>query len=140
MPDSLLLGDAPLTIEDVLAVARDGQTVRLSDGAVARIALDTARLEEALARGERIYGVNTGVGGNVGISLLPEQMEPLQQNMVRQIACATGQPLPPDVVRAATLLRMATFLPGASGVRVELVEALAALLNRGVTPVVPRYG
>ena len=93
-----------------------------------------------LARGERIYGVNTGVGGNVGISLAPEQMELLQHNLVRHLSCATGQPLPHDVVRAATLLRVATFVTGASAVRVELVEALAALLNHGITPVVPRYG
>jgi phenylalanine ammonia-lyase len=138
--DSLLLGETRLTIEDVLAVARDGQSVRLSDAARARIALGRRRLEEALGRGDRIYGVNTGIGGNVKISLRPDQMEPLQANMVRQIACATGQPLPAEVVRAAALLRIATFLPGASGVRVELVEALAALLNRGVTPIVPRYG
>jgi phenylalanine ammonia-lyase len=140
MTDSVALGDSLLTIESVLAVARGSEPVRISDAAYSRIVLGRRRLEEALASGERIYGVNTGIGGNVKISLTPEQMEPLQANMVRQIACATGQPLPADVVRAATLLRIATFLPGASGVRIELVDALAALLNRRVTPVVPRYG
>jgi phenylalanine ammonia-lyase len=93
-----------------------------------------------LARGDRIYGVNTGVGGNVGISLRPDQMELMQHNLVRHLSCATGQPLTNDVVRAATLLRIATFLGGASAIRNELVDALAGLLNRGVTPVVPRYG
>jgi len=140
MPEILALGADPLSIEDVLRVARDRVTVRLSGGARTRIANGRARLQELLERGERIYGVNTGVGGNVGISLAPEQMELLQHNLVRHLSCATGAPLPGDVVRAATLLRIATFVTGTSAVRNELVDALADLLNRGVTPVVPRYG
>jgi phenylalanine ammonia-lyase len=140
MPELVALGADPLSIESVTRVARLGVPVRLTGGARTRIANGRARLEELLARGERIYGVNTGVGGNVGISLAPEQMELLQHNIVRHLSCATGQPLPRDVVRAATLLRIATFVTGASAVRNELVDALAALLNRGVTPVVPRYG
>ena len=140
MPDTVDLGARPLTIEDVSRVARQATAVRLTGPARARIALGRQRLEELIARGERIYGVNTGVGGNVNISLAPEQMETLQHNLVRHLACATGQPLPNDVVRAAALLRLATFLGGASAVRLELVDALAAMLNAGITPVVPRYG
>jgi phenylalanine ammonia-lyase len=140
MPDTLVLGAAPLTIEDVARVARGTAEVRITGGARTRIANGRARLEELLARGERIYGVNTGVGGNVGISLAPEQMDLLQHNIVRHLSCATGEPLPRDVVRAATLLRIATFLTGASAVRNELVDALTILLNRRVTPIVPRYG
>jgi len=140
MAENLVLGERPLTIEDVVRVAREGATIALAAAARERIAKGRTRLEELLARGERIYGVNTGVGGNVGISLAPEEMELLQQNIVHHLSCATGQPLPGDVVRAATLLRVATFLSGASAVRPELVDALAALLNRRIVPVVPRYG
>jgi phenylalanine ammonia-lyase len=140
MPELLALGADPLSIEDVVRVARRDVAVRLTGGARTRIAKGRARLEDLLARGERIYGVNTGVGGNVGISLAPDQMDLLQHNIVRHLSCATGQPLPRDVVRAATLLRIATFLTGASAVRTQLVDALAELLNRGLTPVVPRYG
>jgi phenylalanine ammonia-lyase len=136
----ILLGTRPLTIEDVVQVARGSGAIEISGNARDRIALGRRRLDELIARGERIYGVNTGIGGNVKISLAPEEMELLQANIVRQLACATGPPLPNDVVRAASLLRIATFLTGASGVRVELVDALAAMLNRGVTPIVPRYG
>ena len=140
MPEIVELGACPLTIEDVVAVARHGAGVGLAAPARDRIARGRTRLEELLARGERIYGVNTGVGGNVGISLPPEEMELLQHNMVRHLSCATGEPLPNDIVRAATLLRVATFLSGASAVRPGLVDALVELLNRGITPVVPRYG
>ena len=140
MPDMVVLGASPLSIEDVLRVSREGLEVRIAGGARTRIADGRARLLELLERGERIYGVNTGVGGNIGISLAPEQMELMQHNLVRHLSCGTGAPLPNDVVRAATLLRLVTFMGGASAVRNELVDALAALLNRGVTPVVPRYG
>jgi phenylalanine ammonia-lyase len=140
MVEPLELGPRPLSIEDVVRVAREQAPVSVSAAARARIAKGRERLEELIARGERIYGVNTGVGGNVGISLAPEQMETLQLNLVRHLGCATGQPLPRDVVRAATLLRAVTFLSGASAVRVELVDSLAEMLNRGITPVVPRYG
>jgi phenylalanine ammonia-lyase len=140
MAETVVLGERSLTIEDVVRVAREHAEIRVTAEARTRIANGRARLDELLARGERIYGVNTGVGGNVGISLAPEQMELLQHNLVRHLSCATGAPLPSDVVRAATLLRVATFLSGASAVRNELVDALSGLLNRGVTPVVPRYG
>ncbi len=136
----VVVGADALTIEDVVRAARERAEVRFTGGARTRIANGRARLEELLAAGERIYGVNTGVGGNIGISLAAEQMETLQHNLVTYLGCGTGQPLPGDVVRAAMLLRLATFATGTSGVRNGLVDALAVLLNRGVTPVVPRYG
>jgi phenylalanine ammonia-lyase len=136
----IVLGADPLTIEDVVRVARGGEEVRTTGGARTRIAEGRARLLELLKRGERIYGVNTGVGGNIGISLAPEEMELLQHNLVAYLGCATGQPLPADVVRAAMVLRMATFVTGTSAVRNEIVDGLGALLNKRITPVVPRYG
>ena len=140
MAQMVVVGADPLSIQDVVRVARGGAEVRLTGGARTRIANGRAHLEQRLRSGERIYGVNTGIGGNVGISLAPDQMETLQYNLVTYLGCATGAPLPADVVRAAILLRMATFATGASAVRNELVDGLGALLNRGVTPVVPRYG
>ncbi len=140
MPEIVEIGPRPLSIEDVARVARENAEVRIHASARERIALGRRRLEDLLARGERIYGVNTGVGGNVGISLAPDQMELLQHNLVRHLSCATGQPLPRDVVRAAALLRVATFATGASAVRPELADAFVGLLNGGVTPIVPRYG
>src|ERR1700761_7550307 len=119
MPDTVVLGADPLTIANVARVARGSAIVRITGGAKTRIANGRRRLDELLARGERIYGVNTGIGGNVGISLAPDQMELLQHNLMRELGCATGQPLPSDVVRASILLRIVTFLSGASAVRPE---------------------
>ena len=136
----LLVGAQPLSIEDVAEAARLGTRVTLDEGARARIRKGRIGLEEQLTRGASIYGVNTGVGSNIKFALTPDQAETLQHNIMRHLSCATGRPLPPDVVRAAALLRIRTFATGASAVRAELVEALIELLNRGITPVVPRYG
>lgn len=140
MPEPLVVGSKPLVIEDVERAARFRARIELDEGARARIRKGRIALEEQLAGGASIYGVNTGVGSNIKIALTAEQAELLQHNLMRHLSCATGQPLPADVVRAAALLRIVTFATGASAVRVELVEALIELLNRGITPVVPRYG
>jgi phenylalanine ammonia-lyase len=140
MPETLVVGRGPLAIEDVVRVARGGARAELAPAARERVAEGRRHLEARLAAGERIYGVNTGVGGNAAIGLNPDQTELLQQNLVRQLGCATGRPLSSDVVRAAMLLRVATFSTGASAVRPELVEALVRLIGHGITPVVPRYG
>lgn len=140
MSANVTLGNGLLSLEDVEHVARAGARVKLDPPARERIERGRARLEELVARGERIYGVNTGVGANAGFTLPASEMERLQENLVHQLGCATGEPLPADVVRAAMLLRLATFATGASAVRLELAGALARLLNAGVIPVVPRYG
>jgi len=137
---AIRIGEQPLSIEEVYAASTGQSTVELAEAARSRIGRGRAQLEKLLAAGERIYGVNTGVGGNIVFQLSPDQAELLQLNIMRHLSCATGQPLPSAMVRAAMLLRLATFATGCSAVRPELVDALAGLFNRGVIPVVPRYG
>src|SRR5438552_3808928 len=137
---AIRIGEQPLSIEEVYAASTGQSTVELAEAARSRIGRGRAQLEKLLAAGERIYGVNTGVGGNIVFQLSPDQAELLQLNIMRHLSCATGQPLPTAMVRAAMVLRLATFATGCSAVRPELVTALADLLNRGVIPVVPRYG
>ena len=140
MPNSLVLGLRPISIEDVEDVARREARVEFAEPARARIRQGRVKLEERLAAGDRIYGVNTGVGGNIKFSLDAEQTERFQHNLMNHLSCGTGAPLSRDVVRAAMLLRLATFSRGTSAVRWELVSALEDLLNHGIVPVVPRYG
>jgi len=140
MPNRIVLGSRSLLIEDVEKVAREGARVEFAEPAHARIRLGRQKFEERLAGGDRIYGVNTGVGGNIKYALSVAETEKFQDNLMKHLSCGTGAPLSQDVVRAAMLLRLATFAKGTSAVRVELVEAFADLLNRGIVPVVPRYG
>src|SRR2546422_5933647 len=136
---TIRIGEQPLSIEQVHAVSA-GSRVEFAEAVQSRVRRGRAQLEKLLAAGDRIYGVNTGVGSNVVFELAPDQAELLQHNIMRHLSCATGQPLPAAMVRAAMLLRLATFATGCSAVRPELVTALADLFNRGVIPVVPRYG
>ncbi|MDQ6665192.1 MAG: aromatic amino acid ammonia-lyase [Acidobacteriota bacterium] len=140
MAEYLELGVSPLTIEEAGQVCREGRQVNLAPAALERIAKGRRALERRLSQGDRIYGVNTGVGGNIKFELAPEQSELLQLNIMRHLSCGAGRPLPKDVVRGSILLRLATFVTGTSAVRPELAEALARMLNAGITPVVPRYG
>src|SRR5205809_83045 len=137
---AIRIGEQPLSIEEVYAASTGQSKVEFAEAARSRIGRGRAQLEKLLEEGERIYGVNTGVGGNIKFELTADQSELLQHNIMRHLSCATGQPLPSDVVRAAMLLRVATFSNGTSAVRPELVQALIDLMNRGITPVVPRYG
>jgi phenylalanine ammonia-lyase len=134
------IGSGNLTIDQVEGVARRFTACAIAAPARERIAHGHAALEDMLARGDRIYGVNTGVGGNIKFALEAHEADLLQMNIMRHLSCGTGAPLPADTVRAAMLLRLATFATGLSGIRLELADALASLLARRVTPVVPRYG
>src|SRR5882724_2512399 len=137
---AIRIGEQPLSIEQVYKASSGQSRVELAESARSRIGRSRMHLEKLLAGGERIYGVNTGVGGNIVFQLSPDQAELLQLNIMRHLSCATGQPLPSAMVRAAMLLRLATFATGCSAVRPELVDALADLFNCGVIPIVPRYG
>ncbi|HEX4770366.1 MAG TPA: aromatic amino acid ammonia-lyase [Bryobacteraceae bacterium] len=137
---TLSLGDAPLSIEQVLAVSRSGLEVQFTNSAEIRMRKSRELFERRLANGQTIYGVNTGVGRNVNIAIDTPGMRRLQHNVMNHLSCGTGAPLSEDHVRAATLLRLATFAKGTSAVRLELASALLRLLNSGIVPIVPRYG
>ena len=133
-----LTGD-DLRIEDVWEVAVGGAPVALADEA--RTKMEAAReLVDRVARGEHTYGVNTGFGRFVSRTIPDEQVEELQLRLLRSHACGVGEPYPPEVVRAAMLLRANALAKGYSGARVETVELLIELLNRGVLPHVPARG
>src|SRR5579864_1538429 len=131
-----------LTLDDIIAVARGGQKVELSPDAAFRKRIEQSRetLLRKLAAGEAIYGVNTGYGGNACYVIPGEEMAHHQQNLIEFMACGVGEPLPEEAVRAAILLRANALARGLSGVRMVVIERLLDLLNRHITPIVPRYG
>ena len=133
-----LTGD-DLRVADVWDVAVRGAPVALAD--VTRPKLEAAReLVERAARGEHTYGVNTGFGRFVSRAIPEELVEELQLRLLRSHACGVGDPYPPEVVRAAMLLRANALAKGYSGARVEIVQLLVECLNRGVLPFVPARG
>jgi histidine ammonia-lyase len=97
-------------------------------------------VEAAIASGQTIYGINTGFGKLANVRVAPDKLDQLQVNLIRSHAAGVGAPLAAPVVRAVMLLRANVLLRPTSGVRPELVEALVAMLNAGVVPVVPEQG
>jgi histidine ammonia-lyase len=135
-----LTGD-DLTVDDVWAVAVDGIGVELSDRARDRMNAARELVERALhGSREHTYGVNTGFGRFVAVSIPEEQTAELQLRLLRSHACGVGEPYPDEIIKAAMLLRANALAKGNSGARVETVELLLALLDRGVLPVVPSRG
>ena len=129
-----------LTIDDVVAVARGREPVRLPPETRDRVAAGRDAVDDIVDGDRRVYGVNTGFGDLQDVSVSRDDLDDLQENLLRSHATAVGDPLPTDVVRAAMLARANALAVGASGVRVELVEKLVELLNEGVHPVVPADG
>ena len=139
-----------LTRAQLVAVAR-GAPVELDPDALRLVARAAGFLAEQVRREEPIYGVSTGFGSNadklLGAHHLrsgPGQHESLhaelQRNLIVTHAVCVGEPFAADVVRAMLCIRINTLLRGHSGIRVETLQALAAMLNAGIVPVVPQLG
>ena len=129
------------TLEQLEAVARGAAPPRpLDDGDRARIAAGRAVVERALAAGTAVYGVTTGFGQLESVRIAADDAAQLQINLLRSHAVGSGPPLPDEIVRGMLLLLGSSLRRGHSGVRVELVELVLALLERGVTPVIPSKG
>ncbi len=140
MPSTIILDGRSLSIADVVATAREGARVAIAPGVRERVARARAGIEAALARGETIYGVNTGFGKLAHVRIPPESLRDLQLNLIRSHASGVGTPLPVEAVRAMMVLRANVLLMETSGVRPVLAETLVAMLNAAVHPVVPSQG
>jgi histidine ammonia-lyase len=128
------------TLEELEAVARGAAPPPLDAADRERIAAGRAVVEAAVASGTRVYGVTTGFGRLANVQIAPADAAQLQVNLLRSHAVGAGPPLADEVVRGMLLLLAGSLRRGHSGVRVELVELVLALLERGVVPVVPSKG
>ena len=136
----LLLSGRDLTIDNVVEVARGRRRVELADDAAGRMRASRSIIERLVDDGATVYGVTTGFGDLADVRIEPSQTAELQRNLVRSHAAGVGTPLPDDVVRAMLLLRVNALAVGLSGVRVEIVDLLIAMLNAAIHPVVPSRG
>ncbi len=133
---ALLLDGTNLTIENLVRVARFNEPVDLSPDARARLQRCRDFVEDKISQQAVMYGINTGIGELSEVVLPPEQMRRFQRYLVYSHAAGCGNPLPPEVVRAAMCSRVNVLSKGHSGIRPLVVDTLIAMLNHGVTPVV----
>ena len=137
---AIKIGARPLTIEDVVRVARHGEPIELAAEAVARIKTCRSMLEKKIAAREIMYGVNTGIGEFSEVVLNDDQVQQFQRYLIYNHAAGIGKPAPIEHVRAALLSRINVHAHGHSGCRPEITQTYVAMLNKGVTPVVCEKG
>lgn len=140
MAQTVTLGSSPLTIDDVVAVARNNARVVIAEDAFKRIGASRQMIEELASDSRPHYGVSTGFGALASVQIPLEKRQQLQRSLIRSHAAGTGPEVEREVVRALMLLRINTLASGLTGVRPEVVETYVAILNAGITPVVHEYG
>lgn len=141
LSNSIVTIGAMLTLDNVVRVARHATRVDLDIPAREKIDASRAWVEQIVARGEPItYGINTGFGVFANVHVSAAQARDLMRKLILSHAVGVGEPLAEEIVRAAMLIRANALAQGHSGVRVEIVETLMEMLNRGVHPIIPGKG
>ncbi len=136
---TLVLVPGAVALSDWRAIWQ-GAPARLDPASAPVIAASAAAVARILAKGEPVYGINTGFGKLASVRIDDADLATLQRNIVLSHAAGTGDPAPVAVVRLMMALKLASLAQGASGVRPETVALLEAMLERGATPVVPAQG
>ncbi|PYJ07256.1 MAG: histidine ammonia-lyase [Verrucomicrobia bacterium] len=134
------LAGQTLSLSEIAAVAHGDIQIQVAPSAHARIHASRKAVDEIVAREGVVYGVSTGFGKLADVQIPTGELRQLQLNLVRSHACGIGRPLSPAEVRALILLRANVLTLGLSGIRLEVIELLCELLNRGVLPVIPEKG
>jgi len=141
--EEVIIGEGPVTLSQIVAVAREKASVKLSRerSFQERIRRSEAMLYNAIRDGIPVYGVSTGFGRSCGKRLKQDQVRKHRgANLIRFHGCGTGEPISVPATRAAMLCRLLCLAAGYSGVSLGLLERLAVFLNHGITPIVPCEG
>ncbi|MCM3874352.1 MAG: histidine ammonia-lyase [Pyrinomonadaceae bacterium] len=136
----LELNGQRLSLQQIAEVATGREHVSLSLEARRRAEESRRVVEQIVAEGRTVYGVNTGFGKLSDVRIEPSALRELQLNLVRSHSCGLGSPLSEPEARAVLLLRANVLACGYSGARALLIDALIAMLEKGVTPVIPEKG
>lgn len=139
---ALRIGEARVSHTDVARVARGELAVALTEDASWHDRMRASRqaVDARVASGEPFYGVNTGFGASVVNAVAAEHGASLAANLFRYHGCGVGPPLSPDEVRAVIVARLAQLAAGWSGIRVDTLRAMVALLAHDLLPVIPELG
>jgi len=134
------LSGQPLSLSEIAGVAVNEQTVEIAASVHPRVTASRRVVETIVERGDVVYGVNTGFGKLSDMRVSPDELLDLQANLVRSHCCGVGSPLSVPETRAMMLLRANVLALGLSGIRIEVIELLVEMLNRGVHPIIPEKG
>src|SRR5881398_3764898 len=130
----ILLDGSSLSLEQLLNIADGAERVGLTPEARTRVRASREVVERRARSDEPAYGINTGFGSFADVKIAPDALEALQLNLLRSHAAGVGDPLPARTVRATMALRANALAKGFSGISLETLEALIAMLNARVHP------
>jgi histidine ammonia-lyase len=136
----LELSGRALTLDQIASVASAKLEIALSNAARQRVQRSREVVERLICEGKVVYGVNTGFGKLSDVRICSSELELLQLNLVRSHSCGLGPPLSETETRAMMLLRANVLALGNSGCRLQILETLVQMLQRGVHPVIPEKG
>ncbi|BCR03185.1 histidine ammonia-lyase 2 [Desulfuromonas versatilis] len=136
----VVLNGYDLTVEDIVAIGVGDKQVALDPAALERCRASRAFLEQEVAAQRVIYGVNTSFGPMCNKIIEDREIETLQVNLIRSHAAGLGDPLKPYIAIGVLVVRLNTLVKGFSGVRLELLEFMRDMINRGVAPYIPECG
>jgi len=134
------LAPGHVTLEELEAIYRRGETVRIDREARAGVEAAAARVAAAVKAGAPVYGVNTGFGKLANVQIPANDTAKLQRNLILSHCSGVGEPTEAEIVRLMMALKLISLSRGASGVRWVIVETIEAMLEKGVTPLVPAQG
>ena len=136
----LTLTPGAVTLADLEKIFREEASVRLDFACRPAIELAHARIAKAVAGTDAVYGVNTGFGKLASVKIDAKDTAVLQRNLILSHCCGVGPPIPRGHARLLMALKLFSLGRGASGVRLEIVDLIEAMLEKGVTPVIPAQG
>lgn len=137
---TVTVGQGPLSIDEVVAVARHDAHIVLDPAALDAVAASRTIIDGLAADPAAHYGISTGFGALATTYIESDRRAQLQASLVRSHAAGSGSEVEREVVRSLMLLRLSTLMTGRTGVRRETAETYAAILNAGITPIVREYG
>jgi histidine ammonia-lyase len=136
----VVLNGCDLKVEDIVAIGVGDKRVDLEGAALERCRASRRFLEEEVAARRIIYGVNTSFGPMCNKIIEDREIETLQVNLIRSHAAGLGDPLKPYIALGILAVRLNTLVKGYSGVRIELLEFMRDMINRGIAPYIPECG
>ncbi len=136
----IIIDGNSLTLEAVEQVARYNAPIRLSESSKEKVAKCRAYVDKIIENGEIVYGLNTGFGKFSTVTIPKENIAELQLNLIRSHSTNIGEPYSEEQTRAIMLLRIAVLAKGHSGIRLETLETLVQMLNKGIQPIIPMRG
>ncbi|KGP72720.1 histidine ammonia-lyase [Pontibacillus yanchengensis] len=129
-----------LSLQEIKRICYDKEQIQIAPTSIQKIQHSRNVVESIVENGQTIYGINTGFGKFSDVKIEEQDVNELQQHLIRSHACGVGEPFPEIVSRAMMLLRLNALIKGYSGIRMTIAEQLTTLINEQIHPVIPQQG